>query len=409
MRKVRIGVFGVNRGSTMMNYCQTQNDAQLVAICDKWEEGLNKKKQELGDAIKYYTSFDEFIKHDMDAVVLANYANEHAPFAVRALEQGLHVISEVLPCQTMAEAVKLIETIEKSGKIYAYAENYCFMAAPREMRKLYRAGKLGKFEYGEGEYMHNCETIWPQITHGDKSHWRNNMHANFYCTHSIGPLIHITGLKPVSVTGFELPFNARMERIGAKAGHAALELITLENGAVIKSLHGTGCSKNSVWYSIYGSLGRIESSREDAKFDAYNRVFANLDEFEGANGNSPVTYLPDEDLAGNKFGHGGSDYYTMHHFLDRINGNEEAEVIDIYEALDMFLPGMFAYRSVLSGGMPMRIPDLRNFEQRDIWRHDTLCTDPLVAGDQLVPSYSKGVPEIPDETYISAYRKWAGK
>ena len=99
----------------------------------------------------------------------------------------------------------------------------------------------------------------------------------------------------------------------------------------------------------------------------------------------------------------------MHHFLDRINGNEEAEVIDIYEALDMFLPGMFAYRSVLSGGMPMRIPDLRNFEQRDIWRHDTLCTDPLVAGDQLVPSYSKGVPEIPDETYISAYRKWAGK
>ena len=227
MRKVRIGVFGVNRGSTMMNYCQTQNDAQLVAICDKWEEGLNKKKQELGDAIKYYTSFDEFIKHDMDAVVLANYANEHAPFAVRALEQGLHVISEVLPCQTMAEAVKLIETIEKSGKIYAYAENYCFMAAPREMRKLYRAGKLGKFEYGEGEYMHNCETIWPQITHGDKSHWRNNMHANFYCTHSIGPLIHITGLKPVSVTGFELPFNARMERIGAKAGHAALELITL--------------------------------------------------------------------------------------------------------------------------------------------------------------------------------------
>jgi predicted dehydrogenase len=345
----------------------------------------------------------------MDAVVLANYANEHAPFAVRALEQGLHVISEVLPCQTMAEAVKLIETIEKSGKIYAYAENYCFMAAPREMRKLYRAGKLGKFEYGEGEYMHNCETIWPQITHGDKSHWRNNMHANFYCTHSIGPLIHITGLKPVSVTGFELPFNARMERIGAKAGHAALELITLENGAVIKSLHGTGCSKNSVWYSIYGSLGRIESSREDAKFDAYNRVFANLDEFEGANGNSPVTYLPDEDLAGNKFGHGGSDYYTMHHFLDRINGNEEAEVIDIYEALDMFLPGMFAYRSVLSGGMPMRIPDLRNFEQRDIWRHDTLCTDPLVAGDQLVPSYSKGVPEIPDEIYISAYRKWAGK
>ena len=36
-------------------------------------------------------SIDDFILHDMDAVVLANYANEHAPFAIRAMRLGKHV------------------------------------------------------------------------------------------------------------------------------------------------------------------------------------------------------------------------------------------------------------------------------------------------------------------------------
>ena len=48
----------------------------------------------------------------MDAVVLANYANEHAPFAIRCMEEGKHVFSEVLPVQTMKEAVELIEAVE---------------------------------------------------------------------------------------------------------------------------------------------------------------------------------------------------------------------------------------------------------------------------------------------------------
>ncbi len=408
MEKVRIGVVGVGRGSTMMKYCQMEQDAQLVAICDSWEEGLLKKKQELGDDITYYSSFDEFLKHDMDAVVLANYANEHAPFAIRALDSGFHVISEVLPCQTMKEAVELIEAVERSGKIYAYAENYCFMAAPHEMRKLYREGKLGTFEYGEGEYMHNCESIWHSITRGDKEHWRNRMYASFYCTHSLGPLLHITGLRPVSVVGFEMPFNKRMERMGAMAGGAAVEMVTLENGAIVKSLHGVGCSKNSVWYSIYGSLGRLESSREDAEYGAFDRLFTNLDRYEGECFNRPQTYCPgaDEPSPTDGWGHGGSDYYTMHNFVDRIRGNEAAEIIDVYEALDMFLPGMFAHRSVLNGGIPMRIPDLRDPAEREAWRSDTWCTDPKVAGDQLAPSYSKGNPEIPDETYQRIFEKW---
>ena len=86
MKKIRIGVMGVYRGTSMINYCVAADNAEVVAICDKWEEGLAIQKEAYKDyPITWYNNFDEFIQHDMDAVVLANYANEHAPFAIRAM------------------------------------------------------------------------------------------------------------------------------------------------------------------------------------------------------------------------------------------------------------------------------------------------------------------------------------
>ena len=121
MKKVRIGVMGVYRGDSMIKYCKIAQNAEIVAICDKWEDGLEEaKKRNEGFDITYYNNFEDFIKHDMDAVVLANYANEHAPFAIAAMKAGKHVFSEVLPVQTMKEAVELVEAVEETGMIYAY-------------------------------------------------------------------------------------------------------------------------------------------------------------------------------------------------------------------------------------------------------------------------------------------------
>lgn len=398
-----MGVIGVHRGRTMIEYCKCDKRVKLAAVCDFRKDDLDKMKNDLKDnTVAYYENFDDLVNSDIDAIVLANYATEHAPFAVKCLEHGKNVLSEVLPAQNLAEAVALVEAVEKSDKIYAYAENYCYMAAPHEMRRLYRAGALGEFEYGEGEYLHNCEPIWPSITYGDPKHWRNNMSAFFYCTHSIGPLIHITGLRPVKTTGFEFRYNDRMARMGAKSGWGSMIVITLENGAIIKSLHGTGPSKNSVWYSVYGSLGEAESGREVVENSGYiDKIYTNLDHYEGENVDRKITYKPVDKFSGlaSVSGHGGSDFYTMWNFISKLCGDERAETIDVYEAMDMFLPGVMAYRSALNGGEPMEIPDFRKPEVREKYRFDRACTDPKVAGDQLQPSYSKGNPKVPDEVY----------
>ena len=171
------------------------------------------------------------------------------------------------------------------------------------MKKLYRNGVLGEFEYGEGEYIHNCEPIWHDITYGDKNHWRNLMYSTFYCTHSIGPLIHITGLRPVSVVGFESTLNERNLRDGAKGGQFAVEMITLENGGIIRSTHGF-LYKNSIWYSVYGGKGRAESSREDTG-EGVEKLYLNVDKFSGEyKGEKVKAYYPEIDEKAKSFGHG---------------------------------------------------------------------------------------------------------
>lgn len=402
MKKLKIGLLGIGRGSDIFQFCDDCESAEIVAVCDKWKYGLDKLAKKLNsDTITYYTDYDEFLKHDMDAVFLANYATEHAPFAIKAMESGKDVVSEVLPVQTMSEAVQLIECCERTGRKYCYAENNCYMATPLEAKRLYENGELGEFEYAEGEYLHNCESIWTDITYGEREHWRNRMSAFFYCTHSIGPLLHVSGLRPKKVTGFECPFNSRMARMGAMGGHTAVEMITLENDAIVKSVHGVGCAKCSTWYTYYGSKGRIEAAREAADKAATSRVYVELDEKEGVENKEVKTYLPTfgNSEATKKYAHGGGDYYCFYNAVKCFLGDETADVIDIYEALNMWMCGFFGYISVLSGGIPMEIPDLQDPRVRDKFRNDTRCTDPKVAGDQLLPSNSKGNPEIPEEIY----------
>lgn len=409
MKKIKIGVLGAYRGSSMINYCKRANNAEVVAICDKTPEALEaQRKNAEGLNITFYDNFNDFIKHDMDAVVLANYAHQHAPFAIKAMKCGKHVFSEVAPVQTMKEAVELVEAVEETGMIYGYAENYCYMAAPYEMRKLYREGKIGEFEYGECEYLHNCETIWPSITYGERDHWRNRKYSTFYCTHSLGPMIHITGMRPVSVVGFEGVKNERNLRTGALGGSYGMEMVTLENGTVIKSIHG-GLYKNSLWYCMYGSKGRMESARHDTNLGETEKIYVNSDEYSGGYETSKLeVYDPEHKVEGHLegFGHGGSDFLSMYHFVEKIKGNPDADIVDVYEALDMFLPGMFAFRSILDGNTPKAIPNLRDKAEREKWRNDTACTDPEAAGDMLLPTFSLGTPEIDDSVYEHMLKLW---
>lgn len=403
-RKLRIGVFGGYRGHTMINVLYAHPHAELVAVCDKYQpllDTIRTEAEEKGMNVALFNNFEDFFNYDMDAVILANYANEHAPFAIRCLDKGMHVLTEVLPCETMAQAVELIEAVERSGKVYAYAENYCYMNHSFEMWRRYEEGAIGEVTYCEGEYIHDCSAIWPNITYGERDHWRNRMYATFYCTHSIGPMLTVTGRRPVQVVGFETPPDPCSAGLGTVAG-SGIEMITLDNGAIARSVHG-GLKRepSSTAYMFYGTKGMMETARfkeENKRFNLYREsdklCIGDWEKYDP----EPVI---EADMAKKFASHGGADLYATHFFIEKILGNPIAEKysIDVYRAVDMGICGILAYRSILNGNVPIAVPNLRNPEERDAWRNDHACTTPEVAGDQLLPPSSFPSKRIKDEVY----------
>lgn len=399
MKKIKLGVLGGYRGKSMMEYAVRSDDCTLTAVCDYSKAVLDdcaRFFEERQYPVALCSDFESFLSCDMDAVVLANYANEHAPYAVRCLKRGLHVFSEVLPVATLKEAAELCDAVEESGKVYFYAENYCYFEAVREMRRLMQSGALGEFQYGEGEYLHDCEPGWASLTYGDRRHWRNTMDAFYYCTHSFGPLRHVSGLRPVKVSGFEAPYSEKTNRMGCAAAPFAVEMVTLENGALVKSIHGIAPSRNSVWYCVYGSKGIAESGREG--ISAGTRVLsASLD---GVNEGKYRTYEPADALTerAKNFGHEGGDLFVMYHFIRAINGLPN-DGIDVYEALDMYFVGHFAHISSLRGGAPVEIPDFRDRSVRDRYRNDDASVMRPDNDFSVNPPSCHPTPAYPDSLY----------
>ncbi len=406
MAKIKIGVFGAFRGRRAISQLFNSPEAELVAICDKFQPLLDDCKKNAEEAglynIAYYTNFDDFMNHDMDAVILANYGHEHAPFAIRLMESGRHVMTECLTCATMKEGVELIETVERTGKIYAYAENYCYTPTRWEMRRRYRNGDIGELMYAEGEYIHDCSSIWPYITYGERDHWRNRCYSTFYCTHSLGPILKMTGLRPVKVSGFETQNMPFMRNLGYTAGNAGMELVTLNNGAIVKSLHGhLKHSTHISNYQLNGDKGALKDLGEE---------LSTYIEGDRGNGNGEYsTYKPETLIAeAAESGHGGADFYTTHYFVRSILGDETAKEnsIGVYDAVDMCIPGILAYRSIVNGNASIDVPNLRNKAERDAYRNDTFCTFAEIAGEQYVTNDLSGADPVPDEVYKEIERRW---
>lgn len=133
MKKLKVGIFGIKRGSTFARNFSINPYTKLVAICD-YDEVFVKNFIKDKEGITVYNDYDRFLEHDLDIVVLCNYCTEHAPAAIKALNSGRHVLSEVIACKTLAEGVELCRAVEKSKKVYMFAENYCFLPILRKWK-----------------------------------------------------------------------------------------------------------------------------------------------------------------------------------------------------------------------------------------------------------------------------------
>ena len=410
MQKLKIGILGGTRGLDFLTRVLLNHPyAEVTSICEKFDglrEKIESEAKSFSDSIKVYSDYDIFLQSGIDAVIIANFANEHAPYAIKALNSGINVFSENLPSQTMKEAVGLVEAVERSGKIYAYGENYCYLPHVLEMRRIFDSGEMGELMYAEGNFINDCSYKWHLLTRGDRNHWRNFVPSTFYCTHSIGPLMFVSGRRAVNVVGMETQLMPHMSKVGARSGSAAVELMQFDNGAAAKSMNGNYRRDYSADYRFIAENGTVETniysfgelriSKANNESSNYKVYFIKPPYF--FNEIPLYSYKDLSDM--NTFEI--ADVYLINIFIQTLLGNDAAKkyMIDVYRALDMSTVGLLAYRSILNNSNSVKVPDLRNEEERNLWRNDNCSTDASLSfGKDLLPSCKSGFVEVDDSVY----------
>lgn len=383
-KKIRVGVIGVGRGGSFARGANDVVGMELVALCDTWEERLQEVGRRYGVAT--YTDYEKFLEHDMDAVILANYFHQHAPFAIRALEAGKHVMSETASNTTLAEGVALCRTVEQTGKTYMLAENYPFTAFNQEMRRLYRSGEIGEVTYAEGEYNHPMAPRDRLRISPGRSHWRAWIPPTYYCTHALAPLMYITDTMPVKVNALSIPCPQVNERTVCVSDPGSVILCRMDNGAVFR-IFGLVLPGHSNWYRVHGSRGAMEITRGPGYFGRGQvRVWHEAWHLEPGEEAERV-YTPDwpehGDLA-RQAGHGGGDFWTTFHFANAIRSGEPP-FLDVYRGVAMSSVGILAWKSALEDGRPFDVPDFKDEASRKPYENDHWSPWPEHAGPAQPP------------------------
>jgi predicted dehydrogenase len=372
-KAVRAGVLGLRRGAALARLAQHAG-MQVVAVCERDDRRREEAAQALGAT--GYRDGEPFIGHAMDAVILVNDFDQHAPVAIQALDRGLSVLSETAACRTLAEGVALVEAAERSAGVYMFAENYPYIPFAQEMRRRYEAGDIGEVRYAEAEYLDEPADLMSMVN--DRAHWRARTPATHYCTHSLAPVAAITGTRPVQVSGFVVPSGGdpeAPERARRGRGWAALLVVRLDNGAVFKSLHGFLEAGQQSWVRVHGDRGLMENLRHGDTRTLRVVWDATGDE----NGQrAEEVFLPwppgfpvtDADPMGD----GVAETLMLRDFADAVRQRMPPEQ-DVYFGVELSVTGIQAMRSSLAGSTPVDVPDLRRPDVRRDYAADEWFPD----------------------------------
>lgn len=369
---LKIGIAGGRGLSTMIGF-DAMEGVKVEALCDLNEDLLAEKSRQYGIPHTYRV-FEDMLESDIDAVVIATPMQCHVPQALAALEAGKHILSEVTAGVTMDELWWLKESVEKSGKVYMYAENYAYMPLCRQIREMVRRGLFGEVYYGECEYLHNVRSLmtYPDGKTSWRSYWQLGERGNFYPTHSLGPMMQwFEGDRVKSVSCF-----SPGHRNGLRQDDTTVTMCRTAQGRLITLR--VDCTSprphNMTGYQLQGTKGCFESAREHGGKNLVwlDSMGEDVDHASWRDLADYREYLPERYRNAAKeqigAGHGGGDFFLVQDFVDAIRGNGKPD-IDVYQACEWTAVGLLSELSVMNGGKTIEVPDFRGaktFEDQEI-------------------------------------------
>jgi predicted dehydrogenase len=390
VKKLRLAVIGGGQfSSSFIHLFQAHPFVEEVALVE-----LNPERR-ASIAAKFsikqtFASLSELWDSDFNAVAIFTPRWTHAQIALEAIQNGRHVYTAVPMGITQEEISQLVEASIKTKLTYFMAETSFYYPAVVFSRKKFAEGQMGKFVYGEGEYLHDMSHGFSEAyaaNGGDD--WKST--ASFppmlYSTHSVSTILSVTGAQATSVTCIGLKDTAGDGIFDSNVSmwkndqSNQIALFETSDGGVMRIAElrrvGTAPLESTVRMSIFGTEGSFEQQVGYASWATKNSFDIITDEIGTfSDVENPYSLKPDyippnlwdggfarvhdrsqlpKEFVGLSNGHGGSHQFMVDDFVMDAVGERKAPM-NVIDAARFTIPGVLAHQSAQIAGQKLQIP-----------------------------------------------------
>ena len=183
--------------------------------------------------------------------------------------------------------------------------------------------------------------------------WRAERAPLHYCSHSLGPILEITGDRIIRAMALGNGHHVMPEHPVVGTIDIQVALFETEKQAIIKLLRTSIAPHDPPmhYYMLQGTSGFIETDRK-GPVQGHCYVDGEMDRAQDFEVKLSDESLPESARAG---GHGTAEYGVLQEFLRSLTTGQPPS-LDAPRAMDLTVPGLIAHQSAMQGGIWLDVP-----------------------------------------------------
>ncbi len=277
-RRLRLGMVGGGQGAFIGAVHRL-----AARIDDRYEfvagalasdpERARASAAELGlDPARGYGSWQEMVEGErnrpdrIDAVAIVTPNHVHHGPAKAFLEAGIHVICDKPMTTSLADALDLVETVRRTGLVFALTHNYTGYPMIRQARAMVAAGEIGALRVVQAEYPQEWLAEPIERSGQKQADWRTDPARSGPAgsvgdigTHAYNLAAFVTGVTPTALAA-DLSTFVPGRRLDDNA-NIMLRYASGARGMIWASQVAPGC-ENGLALRVYGTKGGLEWRQE---------------------------------------------------------------------------------------------------------------------------------------------------
>ncbi len=139
---MRVGIIGFGYMGHFHYEKMSHFESITVTCVFDCEEARLQDAKKMG--LKIYRTLNDFLKEDLDLVIIATPNQWHEPYAVAAIQSGKHVLCEKPATRTVAEMEHIMNISNQTGKIFTVHQQRRFDPDYRVVKNMIEQDEIGK-------------------------------------------------------------------------------------------------------------------------------------------------------------------------------------------------------------------------------------------------------------------------